>query len=1200
MRRARPIFLIAGGAILAAVLLVALGGPVLLAPRLRPRAEAALSTALDRPVTVRAVTIGAAFRRLDLLDVTIAPAPGGVGASVIILPRVQLALRPWRLLFGQLAVRRVTVIAATVGLERPPEVPLLDFLAGVIPPVDATLAGAFGDLPKIQVLAGRLDFRDLARGTRLSLDGIGASLAVEAPERLRLTLRVQAGRWEHAGTASPIGPSEFQGTFDGPDLGVEAAQLSVGRSHLRASGRIATLAAAPQAFLDVQLTGVLEDLRPFVPTLPQVGSLSVKGQLTGPLARPELLSRGTLTLDPAGTESASLRLDYQDGTWRLHEIRGQAFGGFLEGTLVAGADGRAEVRLRGEGLAVERVLAGLGRTETLRGRLAADLDLTLVPSDLGTARGRVRLRGEALRWAADPPPGQPGANPPGSLTADLQFAGTDWIGADVRLLVAGTNVEARGRIAGPGGRSDLRLRARVPDAARLGPLLGFRALQGAASIDGRLGGQLGAPVFRGRLHWERLRLGPVPVDLVEGDVEVGATAVRSPNLLIRWARTTAQLAGAAHLPAGLSVYTANLARDLSLDLRATVPGGRLEDLASAAGLALPVSGAVQIPELVLAGPVGALAGRARVSLSDVTILNEAWPAAELRLTVKPGGLGLEALSLRRGQDRLDVTGEVGFGGALRLDLTTSPLALDSLGLLRGVPIAGTAAFALRARGSVRAPELQGTARFAALTFAGFALGDGQARLGYGSGRLDLALPILAGAGQATGVVGPGPVWPFRFDLALRDAPLTPVLERTEMSALAGAAASGSGRLVVTGEARGPAPTRVDVQLGTAEVRAFGEAWRSVEPVRLQWTRAGYAIQALRLGSNQGEVAVAGRGGPPGLDLRVEGRLPLVAVATFVPGLRPIAGAADVLLSVRGAPDAPAVTGHADVRDGRLGLGTLPDDFTDVIARVELREAVITLPRVEARLADGRFRAKGELRRRAAGWEVALDFSEEGGRAERLIPHTESRPDRLSGVATIRGLITAQSRDPWGTLAGTASVVFRSGRIGRNSVLARVFSLLNIAKVLDIRLPELPGEGMPYRRIAADLRITGGVATTDNGVLESDAMHATAVGTLDLDSERLDLKLAVHPLQTVDRIVGKIPLLGWILTGNQQGLVVAYYDVKGTFDAPTVTPLPIQSVGRGVLGIFQRILGLPAHLLGPEPSPHAAGTPPPYSSTHRPE
>jgi hypothetical protein len=1184
-RHARPILLL-GGALLALVLLVALGGPALLAPWIRLRAEAALSAALGRPVTVGAARLGPAFRQLELVGVTIPPAPDGAGPAVIVLPRVQLALRPWRLLLGRLAVRRVILTAPSLGLERPAGVPLGAYLAGVLPPPGAASAEAGGPWPEIHIHEARVSFRDAPRDEVITLEGIEATIAVTGPERVEVALRAAGGRWDLAGQRLALGAGDFAGTFDGPDLEIAAAQLTLGRSSFRGRGRIAALVAAPRAVLDLQAALALPDLRRFVPSLPRTGSLSLKGQLTGPLAQPQLLTRGTLALDAPAGESASLRLDYRDGTWRAHEIRGQAFGGFIEGALVARAGGQAEIRLRGEGLAVERLLAAAGHAETLRGRLAAELDLTLAPADLAGARGRVRLRGEALQWAAGPAAGEAADGPLGSLVADLQLAGTDRIGANLDLRVAGTEVEARGRITGSSGRSDLRLRARVADAARLGPLLGLPALRGTAALEGRLGGRLDAPRFRGRLRWERPLVGHIPLDLVEGDLEVGPTSLRSPRLLLRRGGTTALLGGAARLAPGVSVRSARLAPDLHLELRATVPAGRLEDLAAAAGLSLPVAGAVRIPELALAGPAGALTGQARASISELTILDEAWPGAEIRLTVKPTGLALDAVALRRGDERLDLTGEVGFGGALRLDVTTSALPLERLGPLRGVPITGAAAFALRASGSLRAPEVQGTARFARLTFADFALGSGEARLGYGLGRLELALPILGGSGQATGAVGPAPSWPFRFEIALRDAPLTAVLERAAIPALAGATASGSGRLTVTGEGRGPAPTLVEVQLGAAEVRALGDAWRSAEPVRLQWTRGGYLVQALRLSSRQGDLTLAGRGGPGGLDLRLEGRLPFAALAALVPGVRASAGTTEVRLALRGPAEAPAVTGSAEVRDGRFGLGTLPDDFTELAARLELREGAIGISRAEARLAEGHFRAKGELRRRPGGWEVALDFVEDGARVERLVPRTEGPRDRVTGTATIRGAVTTQAGDPWGTLAGTAALEFRNGRIGRHSVLARVLALLNIAKVLDLRLPDPPGQGMPYRRLAADFRIANGVATTEDGVLESDAMHATAVGTIDLATERLDLKLAVRPLQTVDRIVSRIPLLGWVLTGEQRGLVVAYFAVKGTFEDPSVTPLPIQSVGRGVLGIFRRLLGLPEHLLAPEATPRA--------------
>jgi hypothetical protein len=75
-------------------------------------------------------------------------------------------------------------------------------------------------------------------------------------------------------------------------------------------------------------------------------------------------------------------------------------------------------------------------------------------------------------------------------------------------------------------------------------------------------------------------------------------------------------------------------------------------------------------------------------------------------------------------------------------------------------------------------------------------------------------------------------------------------------------------------------------------------------------------------------------------------------------------------------------------------------------------------------------------------------------------------------------------------------------------------------------------------------------------------------------------VAVKPFQTVDLVVTKIPVAGWLLGGKEQSLIVAYFRVGGTLGDPQVTPIPVRSVGRNLFGIFRNLLEIPETLTGP--------------------
>jgi len=79
---------------------------------------------------------------------------------------------------------------------------------------------------------------------------------------------------------------------------------------------------------------------------------------------------------------------------------------------------------------------------------------------------------------------------------------------------------------------------------------------------------------------------------------------------------------------------------------------------------------------------------------------------------------------------------------------------------------------------------------------------------------------------------------------------------------------------------------------------------------------------------------------------------------------------------------------------------------------------------------------------------------------------------------------------------------------------------------------------------------------------------------------VDAKLGLHPFVTVDKIITRIPLVGWIIGGKEKSTISMYYEIKGPLNNPDVSAVPVKSLGTGILGIFQRILEAPVEAVKP--------------------
>ena len=161
-----------------------------------------------------------------------------------------------------------------------------------------------------------------------------------------------------------------------------------------------------------------------------------------------------------------------------------------------------------------------------------------------------------------------------------------------------------------------------------------------------------------------------------------------------------------------------------------------------------------------------------------------------------------------------------------------------------------------------------------------------------------------------------------------------------------------------------------------------------------------------------------------------------------------------------------------------------------------------------------------------------------------------------------------------SLQGELRFELENGIIERGNLLAKIFSILNVSQLVKGRVPDLKTKGLPYHRISGTIQIKDGVASTEDFLVDSDAMRITLIGKIDLGKNLIDSKVGVHPLGTVDTILSNIPIAGYILTGKDKAFLSYVYEVKGDLDDPKIEAIPFKAVGEGLVGILKRLLETP--------------------------
>ena len=155
-----------------------------------------------------------------------------------------------------------------------------------------------------------------------------------------------------------------------------------------------------------------------------------------------------------------------------------------------------------------------------------------------------------------------------------------------------------------------------------------------------------------------------------------------------------------------------------------------------------------------------------------------------------------------------------------------------------------------------------------------------------------------------------------------------------------------------------------------------------------------------------------------------------------------------------------------------------------------------------------------------------------------------------------------------------------GRIYKATLLAKIFSLLNVIEIFKGRLPDLTKEGLYYKHFDIKASLQNGILNVESAVIDSPAMKIVGQGTFDISNSELKMAILVAPLRTIDIVLSKIPILGRILTGKSKTFVSVPLDVKGPIQNPHVVLLPPSAIGKGILGLMKRIIGAPVEIFKP--------------------
>ncbi len=162
----------------------------------------------------------------------------------------------------------------------------------------------------------------------------------------------------------------------------------------------------------------------------------------------------------------------------------------------------------------------------------------------------------------------------------------------------------------------------------------------------------------------------------------------------------------------------------------------------------------------------------------------------------------------------------------------------------------------------------------------------------------------------------------------------------------------------------------------------------------------------------------------------------------------------------------------------------------------------------------------------------------------------------------------------GATRGSFRFVARAGRIHRAAVLSRALAVDEVAARAQVTAADVTKGGFAYDEIAVAGTVEADRVRLDQGVLDSPALGATGSGEVGLSDGRLALQGLLAPLDTMHRVMRRVPILGPALSTP---LVVVPVSIGGSLRDPEVKVLHAAAVTTTLINLMTVRFLFPVYL-----------------------
>lgn len=241
-----------------------------------------------------------------------------------------------------------------------------------------------------------------------------------------------------------------------------------------------------------------------------------------------------------------------------------------------------------------------------------------------------------------------------------------------------------------------------------------------------------------------------------------------------------------------------------------------------------------------------------------------------------------------------------------------------------------------------------------------------------------------------------------------------------------------------------------------------------------------------------------------------------------------------------------------------------------------------IERARSRLEHGELSLRGHIKPGEPSEKLFAGYiSLHGQPVQEFLESLNIKDTYVEGVVDMDGVFYMKGNDKDDlikSLTGSADVSVEKGVIKKDHIMFKVLDFLSLQKVFKDRPEGISKEGIYFDSIGGRLLADKGLVESEKIVMKSPVFNAAAGGKIDLSENRIDVDLHIQPLGSVDILVSKIPLVGYILAGEDKTFIVYYFTVEGLLSDPEIKYVPLsETIGATTKGYFERLFETPKRL-----------------------